>query len=559
LIIEEKIIDTENNRGIKPLPNLDFKFVIANSLLGLENKKQRTFFEDTNHIEQLKNIREEYFSATEERRIELILEFKKIQNLMFDTTLKHYQKAASERYSQLSSWNPFGNEPTSWFDPEWIFGIKNSFDIVIANPPYVESRSPNFSNKLKSDLQSQIKELYPSESYLIPQGADLLIYFFERALRFVAKKGIITFITSNGWLSNEYGFKFQKFLAKHTEVLAVIDTDYKYFENANINTIITFFKGNLSIDTPIMFTRLHIKFADVTIGVNVKTIPQEDATIMLQKSSNPLGLKWGVYFKADTMFFDLIKTLNNKGKLLSYAEFEIGQGLNISGRDNYLINNEGLKNFNIAINECIPFYDKNEAGIYSWKRSNTYLLNSQKIKTDKKNVLKKNDYLLFDISQTTKQAPVLIMPRGVAGKHYCTLNHIGGYSDSCVDIYTNSKDINNILRVWLFCNSSICWLIREIFGRKNLGGGMLKAEAVDLKDTPLFYKFNNMKEIKNIYDELINYSVKDCLEEICEEHHKKIDKIVFDYLELNNEIRTYIIDKLIELLEDRTQKSKRRT
>ena len=36
LIIEEKVYDEAPNRGINPLPNLDFKFIIANSLIKLE-------------------------------------------------------------------------------------------------------------------------------------------------------------------------------------------------------------------------------------------------------------------------------------------------------------------------------------------------------------------------------------------------------------------------------------------------------------------------------------------------------------------------------------------
>lgn len=45
LIIEEKVDDTEENRGINPLPNLDFKFIIANSLITLDNTTQLSIFE----------------------------------------------------------------------------------------------------------------------------------------------------------------------------------------------------------------------------------------------------------------------------------------------------------------------------------------------------------------------------------------------------------------------------------------------------------------------------------------------------------------------------------
>ena len=32
------------------------------------------------------------------------------------------------------------NASSPFFDPEWMFGVKDGFDIVIANPPYVSSK-----------------------------------------------------------------------------------------------------------------------------------------------------------------------------------------------------------------------------------------------------------------------------------------------------------------------------------------------------------------------------------------------------------------------------------
>ena len=38
----------------------------------------------------------------------------------------------------LANWDMFDqNASSSFFDSEWMFGVKDGFDIVIANPPYV--------------------------------------------------------------------------------------------------------------------------------------------------------------------------------------------------------------------------------------------------------------------------------------------------------------------------------------------------------------------------------------------------------------------------------------
>lgn len=142
LVIEEKVYDDEPNRGINPLPNLDFKFIVANSLIPLESEgtMQMSLFENQEHIKALRDIREEYFNADNDRRTELKLEFKTLQQDMLLNTIANYQKQASLKYQLLSEWKPFESQPTTWFDQEWMFGIKDGFDIVIGNPPYISTK-----------------------------------------------------------------------------------------------------------------------------------------------------------------------------------------------------------------------------------------------------------------------------------------------------------------------------------------------------------------------------------------------------------------------------------
>ena len=55
LIVDEELDDTKQNRGVEPLPNLDFKFVTANTLLALKNTEhlqinQQELFDDVESI-----------------------------------------------------------------------------------------------------------------------------------------------------------------------------------------------------------------------------------------------------------------------------------------------------------------------------------------------------------------------------------------------------------------------------------------------------------------------------------------------------------------------------
>ena len=42
---------------------------------------------------------------------------------------------------KIAYWDPYDqNASTDFFDTEWMFGITDGFDVVVANPPYVLGR-----------------------------------------------------------------------------------------------------------------------------------------------------------------------------------------------------------------------------------------------------------------------------------------------------------------------------------------------------------------------------------------------------------------------------------
>ena len=237
LVIEEKVYDDEPNRGINPLPNLDFKFIVANSLIPLESKGtlQMSIFENQDHIDALRDIREEYFNADSERRIELKLEFKTLQQDMLLNTIANYQKQASVKYQLLSEWKPFESQPTTWFDPEWMFGIRDGFDIVIANPPYIQLQDKSIRS---------IAEEYSKQGYVtFAKTGDIYCLFYEAGYNNLKDGGILTFITSNKWMRAGYGEKLRNFLSSKTNPIFLIDfAGQKVFESATVDVNILLFK-----------------------------------------------------------------------------------------------------------------------------------------------------------------------------------------------------------------------------------------------------------------------------------------------------------------------------
>lgn len=554
LIIEEKVDDTEENRGINPLPNLDFKFIIANSLITLDNTTQLSIFENQDHIKILKDIREEYFNADSERRTELKLEFLQVQQDMLLNTIANYQKQASARYQQLSEWKPFENQATSWFDSEWMFGIKDGFDIVIGNPPYLESRHSNFSESLKDKLQEQLHIRYGKKFDLIPRGSDLLIYFYELSLRVIKENGINVFITQNSWLDTEYGSQFQKYLRQRTNVLSIIDSDFKSFETANINTVITIFQGRKGCSKDIVFARFHVRYGDYRLTQDeIDKQFSSSATIKVFKPNSELikSYKWGFLFNSDTELIDLLSRLSSCGKKEEdLLWLKVGQGLNIA--KDYTNKKYALPT-NIKESELIAYLNVDENGYYIWDKCETFLLSNKDMCEERELALTNDGYTIFDEKHCKRNRPALILPRGIGNKHFCSLNKNNGYSASCVDIYVTKADkVNNL---WLFMNTTLFWLLREISGRKSLGGGMLKAEAVDLKQFPLYFDFINTNKINELIEQAENKKVLNSLDEIETEFHKQIDDLFYAELNIPMNIQEYIKRKFIEKFNARTQKS----
>ena len=233
LIIEEKVNDDEDNRGINPLPNLDFKFIIANSLIKLADpvQVQMSLFESQSDIDKLKAIREEYFNADNNRRNELKLEFTGVQQDMLLSTIEHFAKTSSKRYSQLSSWKPFTNAATDWFSADWMFGVKDGFDVVIGNPPYIQlQKAYDASGKKFGDI-------YKNEEYTtFAKTGDIYCLFYERGCELLKDGGILTYITSNKWMRAGYGKKLRGYFAQNTNPILLLDfAGQKVFDSATVD------------------------------------------------------------------------------------------------------------------------------------------------------------------------------------------------------------------------------------------------------------------------------------------------------------------------------------
>lgn len=633
LLVDQKIDFSQRNKNylLNPLPNLETKFVAANTLIPLNAGGQLTTREEK-IIDIERSItfgRKKYFDCKsrdeklvierkdEALRKEFAYELKRLTELGRNNLLKHIEKIEIEieihkRYktkaktdkekeritkgidtkkkdlekyrtkliqfaggdevsNKILHFNPFdANSSAPFFDSEIMFTLRPDtgggfFDVVIGNPPYLESRNSAFDKKLKNQLQSLVQTKWGEFAKYITKGSDLLIYFFETAIKTINENGIITFLTQNSWLDTEYGKKFQTFLLNKTYVTALIDSDFKYFDDKdgpNINTVISIFKGKQpQNDNPTYFTRFHESFQNINYSFDeiAKSNDHSIASIKIFKGNDLKikEIKWGVLLTSNSAFLQLLNILKLKGKRIS--EFKnlnvhVGQGLNISKE--YVCSNELIQNYSFLKKGLIPFFTGSEGAYFNIKSTDNFLLNNIKFNKDELNNLKKLGINSVDQKILKRDIPTLILPRGI-GRHYCAYNSIQAYSSSFVEVYVrphNSED--NIHKdLWLFFNSTLGWLLREVYGRKNLGGGMLKAEAVDLHDLPIIFSFNT-KPVDKLFKTLDKREVFDCLHEINTYEHEQIDQIVNNHLGISESFFNELKALTINLIETRSKKSK---
>lgn len=135
---------TKPNFGIPTLPNLETKFVAANSLIAKKKQVSHNLFENP-EIEptkkELTEIRHEHFSAKTAYRKSTLREKDKQLREKLAKLLAEDNDFAPEDAKQLAAWNPYDqNAVAEFFDPAWMFGVNDGFDIVIGNPPILRGR-----------------------------------------------------------------------------------------------------------------------------------------------------------------------------------------------------------------------------------------------------------------------------------------------------------------------------------------------------------------------------------------------------------------------------------
>jgi methylase of polypeptide subunit release factors len=222
LVLEEeyKPNDPKHNFGLKPLPNLDFKFVCANSLIDIpEDEYVSNMAADA--LLEFEKLTEKYFAASLEAKERLkddikdcvnrITEIHSIAIDRFKLQIRREEKSSAEarlkkmkqrlteyerQHQQWQSYkNIFDEKTVEFFNTKYFFpSVKNGFDVVIGNPPYV-----SYYGNTGSDL-TEDDRVYFAENYKSVKKANDRInsmnLMIERGISLLKDNGHLSFIVN---------------------------------------------------------------------------------------------------------------------------------------------------------------------------------------------------------------------------------------------------------------------------------------------------------------------------------------------------------------------------
>jgi hypothetical protein len=231
----------------EPLPNLDYKVEVGDSLLGPSPSGGLEMGFRKQLIDEFLEAKAEFLTAHHSRKRDL-------------------KKKVDKLKSDIASFG--GHKTSEGFDWTVEFAevfVDEGFDIAIANPPYVRM-------ELFKAIKPILRKNFPA---VHAERADLYCYFYARTVELLRNGGMLSFISSNKWLRAQYGAPLRKHLSQTCDILSIIDFgDLPVFESATAYPMVFVARKGAQLSTHhLLFTKvdnLESPYPDVLAITQIK-------------------------------------------------------------------------------------------------------------------------------------------------------------------------------------------------------------------------------------------------------------------------------------------------
>ena len=271
LAIEQRPDYHADNLGIRPLPNLETRFVAANTLLGLKDADRQLSLGHTDEVRRLQDAlnsnRERHYHANSRSKKQALIRQNKILRLELAEVLRDADFDAGDA-SKIADWDPFDQNATAnWFDAEYMFGVKDGFDVIIGNPPYRQVRKRTYS-----------AGLFPFSEGRDKGKQNLYKLFVEHSYNLCKDGGVATLIVQSSLMCDLSSAATRQLLLERTRLHHIIEfpkaaptREAQLFQSVTQGTCIYQFTKlphddkpiNISVDND-AFTIADLRFAPIT-------------------------------------------------------------------------------------------------------------------------------------------------------------------------------------------------------------------------------------------------------------------------------------------------------
>jgi hypothetical protein len=418
------------------------------------------------------------------------------------------------------------------------------FDVVIGNPPYIRVQ------ELDYDFIDYCKEIY----YVAYKRVDISILFIELANKLLNQNGVNSYITSNQFLSTEYGRRARLFLLNKCNVQIMINFgDLPVFPEALTYVSIFLLKKG----TTNQFLYSKVDFISDYIDENYISINTE------LLDDNPWSL-------SDVEHSTFVNKLKKEYPVLS-SKAKCWAGL-FTGKDDILMfDKKEINNIPFETDILLPVLRAQDCQRYSYAKPSKYVIypykeedgktvllsekelkssypNAYKYLLSKKDVLltrkdsrrtvaeKKNWYGLirFGKGSIFKQVKI-ISPGEVSNNKFSIDTSKSGFSCARVfAITTNNKSLDIYFLLGLLNSSLVEYFLHSVAPVKAGGYYQYSTEFINSVPLPknLENKKNEIEQISGIVHDLLKKSNKMENTEIAS-LEKKINKLVYSLYELS--------------------------
>ncbi len=344
------LVDSTDN-DVRSLPNLDFNFMIGNSLIDefegiklfdeslLDDKILEKKIKDTEKIKYNKlfqgfedkqqDILKEIFikqglffnENNSKKKKELKNDIEELENNLIELTLN--ENGNNKKLEEIEKGRKERKKPYFLWRLEFakVFKENGGFDIVIGNPPYIGEGK----NK---DVFLPVQETSFGKKYYIGK-IDFWYFFTSLGIELLKENGTLSYIAPNNWLTTAGGKKMRNHIMKETIIKEFIDFgDYMVFENASQQTMVFLLEKNKEKNI--------IKICYSKILFNKEVLVDLEKFLLKNKSDNYVyyisNIDRKKYIEDSNIVFlnNIIDTITSKIKLQENFKFsadEITNGI----------------------------------------------------------------------------------------------------------------------------------------------------------------------------------------------------------------------------------------